>query len=147
MRDTAGPRRSRCFLGRGSLPDGVPAWLYEGEPNRKEPAHAVTDEDEKRVAHRALVDSVRNSAGSTSLEQRARAFAGAGLAPPLDALIGKVLTRADQVTDADFDAAKAAGFSEDELFELVVCAAVGRSARLYEAGLAALAAADAGAAE
>lgn len=121
--------------------------MSEGEYNRKEPESAVTDEDEKRTAHRALVDSVRNSAGSASLEQRAHAFAGAGLPPPLDALIGKVVTRADQVTDADFAAAKAAGFSEDELFELVVCAAVGRSARLYEAGLAALAAADAGAAE
>ncbi|MEV3963802.1 hypothetical protein AB0M34_23415 [Nocardia sp. NPDC050193] len=104
----------------------------------------MTDEDEKRVAHRALVDSVRNGPGSASLDQRAQAFAGVGLPPPLDALIGKVVTRADQVTDADFDAAKAAGFSEDQLFELVVCAAVGRSARLYEAGLAALAAADAG---
>jgi hypothetical protein len=32
-----------------------------------------------------------------------------------------------------------AGFGEDELFELVICAAVGQSARLYDAGLAALA--------
>jgi hypothetical protein len=41
--------------------------------------------------------------------------------------------------DADFAAARAAGFTEDELFELVICAAVGQSARLYDAGLAALA--------
>jgi hypothetical protein len=39
--------------------------------------------------------------------------------------------------------AKASGFSEDQLFELVICAAVGQSARLYEAGLAALAEATA----
>lgn len=45
------------------------------------------------------------------------------------------------MTDADLAAAKASGFSEDELFELVVCAAVGQSSRLYTAGLAALAAA------
>jgi hypothetical protein len=44
-----------------------------------------------------------------------------------------------QVTDADFAAARAAGFTEDELFELVICAAVGQSGRLYDAGLAALA--------
>jgi hypothetical protein len=31
------------------------------------------------------------------------------------------------------------GFSEDQLFELVIAAAVGQSTRLYEAGLAALA--------
>jgi hypothetical protein len=43
------------------------------------------------------------------------------------------------VTEADFAAAKASGLSEDQLFELVVCAAVGQSTRQYEAGLAALA--------
>ena len=47
--------------------------------------------------------------------------------------------RPTQVTDADFAAARAAGFSEDQLFELVICAAVGQSARLYDTGLAALA--------
>ncbi len=57
---------------------------------------------------------------------------------------GKVATRPTQVTDADFEAARAAGFSEDEVFELVICAAVGQSARLYNAGLAALADAVAG---
>jgi alkylhydroperoxidase family enzyme len=57
----------------------------------------------------------------------------------LHALIGKVATRPAQITDADFAAAKASGFSEDQLFELVVSAAVGQAARLYEAGLAALA--------
>jgi alkylhydroperoxidase family enzyme len=57
----------------------------------------------------------------------------------LHALIGKVATRPAQVTDADFAAAKAAGFSEDQIFELMISAAVGQSARMYEAGLAALA--------
>ncbi|MGA6207510.1 hypothetical protein [Nocardia testacea] len=107
----------------------------------------MTDRDEKQTAHRALVDSVLTGAGSASPEQRARAFAGAGLPPPVDTLIDKVVTHPGRITDADFGSAKAAGFSEDQLFELVICAAVGRSARLYAAGLAALAAADAGAAE
>ena len=57
----------------------------------------------------------------------------------MDTLIDKVAKRPTQVTEADFAAAKASGVSEDELFELVICAAVGQSARLYEAGLAALA--------
>jgi alkylhydroperoxidase family enzyme len=59
-------------------------------------------------------------------------------------LLGKVARTPTQVTDADFAAARAAGFSEDELFELVICAAVGQAARLYDAGLAALAVAVAG---
>jgi hypothetical protein len=99
----------------------------------------VVDEDRKQAAHRALVDRVLNGEGRASAEQRARAFANDGLSPPLDALIGKVAEAPAQVTQEDLAAAKASGCTEDELFELVVCAAVGVSARLYEAGLAALA--------
>jgi hypothetical protein len=99
----------------------------------------VADEDKERAAYRALVDRVLNGDGRASAEQRARAFGNDGLAPPLDALIDKVANRPVQVTDADFAAAKASGFSEDQLFELVICAAVGQSTRLYDAGLAALA--------
>jgi alkylhydroperoxidase/carboxymuconolactone decarboxylase family protein YurZ len=99
----------------------------------------VPDGDKKRAAHQALVDGVLNAAGSASPQRRALAFSNEGLPPPLQALIGKVTTRPARVTDADFAAAKASGCTEDELFELVVCAAVGQSARLYEAGLAALA--------
>jgi alkylhydroperoxidase family enzyme len=99
----------------------------------------VPDEDKKRAAHQALVDRVLNGEGRASAEQRARAFGNDGLPPPLNALIGKVATRPAQVTDADFAAAKASGCSEDQLFELVICAAVGQSARMYEAGLSALA--------
>jgi hypothetical protein len=95
--------------------------------------------DKKRAAHQALVDRVLNGEGRASAELRARAFAGDGLSPPLDALIGKVALRPAQVTEEDLAAVKAAGHTEDELFELVVCAAVGVSARLYDAGLAALA--------
>ena len=99
----------------------------------------MPDEDKKRAAHRALVDRVLNGEGRASAQQRASAFDNDGLAPPLDALIGKVVDRPVRVAEADFAAAKASGLSEDQLFELVVCAAVGQSARLYEAGLAALA--------
>ncbi len=46
-------------------------------------------------------------------------------------------------TDGDIAAVKAAGFSDDQTFELVVCAAVGEATRQYQSGLAALAAAAA----
>lgn len=96
-------------------------------------------EDRKRAAYRALEDRILDGEGRASPEQRARAFSNAGLSQPLDGLLGKVATNPTRVTDADFAAARAAGFSEDELFELVICAAVGQTARLYDAGLAALA--------
>ena len=99
----------------------------------------MPDEDKKRAAHRALVDRILNGAGRASAQQRARAYGNDRPSPPLDTLIGKVATSPVQVTEADFAAAKASGVSEDQLFELVICAAVGQSTRLYEAGLAALA--------
>ena len=99
----------------------------------------VPEEDKKRAAHRALVDRILNAEGRASAQQRAQAFGNADMFLPLGTLISKVATRPAQVTDADFAAAQAAGFTEDQLFELVIAAAVGQSARLYEAGLAALA--------
>jgi hypothetical protein len=99
----------------------------------------MPDEDIKQAMYRALVERVLNGEGRASAEQRIRAFGNVGLAAPLDALVGKVVTRPVRVTEADFAAAKAAGFSEDQIFELVVCAAVGESTRLYESGLATLA--------
>jgi hypothetical protein len=95
-------------------------------------------EDQKRAAHQALVDRVLTGDGKAPAEQRARAFNNEGLTAPLDTLISKVAERPTQVTEADLAAAKAVGYTEDQLFELVVCAAVGQSTRLYEAGLAAL---------
>jgi hypothetical protein len=103
----------------------------------------MPDEDSKRAAHQALVDRVLTGEGKASAQSRARAFGNEGLTPPLDSLMDKVATRPAQVTDADFAAAKSSGLSEDQLFELVICAAVGQSTRLYEAGLAALAEATA----
>lgn len=98
----------------------------------------LTD-DKKRAAFRALEDRILNGEGRAPAQQRAGAFGNAGLTAPLEGLLGKVAAGPAQVTDADFAAARAAGFSDDELFELVICAAVGQTARLYDAGLAALA--------
>ena len=103
----------------------------------------MSGEDGKHTAHRALVNHLLTVAGSTTPEQRAHAFDNHDVPAELHSLIDKVVTNPAQISDADFAVAKAAGYSEDDLFELVVCAAVGHSARLYEAGLAALAQATA----
>jgi hypothetical protein len=95
-------------------------------------------EDPKRASYRALTDRILKGDGSASHDLRLRAFKNADLPESLHRLLEKVATRPTQVTDADFAASVAEGFSEDQLFELVICAAVGQSSRLYEAGLAAL---------
>jgi len=100
-------------------------------------------EDTKHSIHQALVNRLRHGPGHAQAEQRARAFDNAEAPQPLRALLEKVATQSAHVTDADFAAAMEAGFTDDQLFELVICAAVGQATRQYDAGLAALAEATA----
>jgi alkylhydroperoxidase family enzyme len=100
--------------------------------------------DGKRAAHQALVDRVVRGPGTMTGQQREAAFANADVDPALQPLIGKVATAPTRITDADFDQARAAGFTEDQLFEVVVAAAVGQSSRMYASALAALDEAAAG---
>jgi hypothetical protein len=80
-------------------------------------------------ARKALVARILEGDGKASPAQRRAAFDNAGLAEPLRTLIDKVAKRAHQVTDADIAAARALGISEDQIFELVVCAAIGQATR------------------
>ena len=95
---------------------------------------------------KALVARILAGDGKASHAQRRAAFDGAGLAAPLNTLIDKVAKRAYTVTDEDVAAAIASGLSEDQIFEIVVCAAIGQATRQYDAAVAALQAAT-GAAE
>ena len=49
-----------------------------------------------------------------------------------------------RVTDEDFTAARQSGLSEDQVFEIVVCGAIGEATRQYDGALAALEAATSG---
>jgi hypothetical protein len=93
----------------------------------------------KRAAHQVLVSRVLEGDGRASHAERRAAFDDAGLAPPLRILIDKVARRPTQVTDDDITNVKASGLSEDQIFELVICAAVGQATRQYETALIALA--------
>ena len=101
----------------------------------------MPSDDPKRSLQRLLVDRILHGPGRAPADQRARAFADTDLPEPLRPLLDKVATASAHVTDADLAAATQAGFTDEQVFELVICAAVGASTRQYEAGLAALAAA------
>jgi hypothetical protein len=92
----------------------------------------------KEAVERAL-----HGAGKASGNARRAAFDNANVPEAGRALLDKVTKTAWKVTDDDVAAAKKAGLSEDEIFELVVCAAYGQSTRQLDAALAALDAADA----
>jgi len=91
-----------------------------------------------RQAREALVSRILEGAGKASPSERRAAFDDSGLSEPLGGLVDKVARHADRVTDADINAARAAGHSEDQIFEIVVCAAIGHATRQYDAALAAL---------
>lgn len=94
---------------------------------------------EYQQLYQRLIDRILKGDGRSEKQQRQAAFDNAGLPQPLDILINKVAYEAYKVTDADIVAAKNAGVSDDQLFELIICAAAGQSSRQYESGLAALA--------
>ena len=100
--------------------------------------------DEKRTAHSAVVARILDGDGRTSRAQRRAAFDDAVAGEPLQTMIGRVAREPARITDADIAQVKQSGLSEDEVFELVVCAAVGQATRQYESALAALAEATAG---
>jgi alkylhydroperoxidase family enzyme len=93
-----------------------------------------------RQAREALVQRILKGKGTASRAQRRAAFDNTGLVAPLSTLIEKVATRSNKVTDEDIKVARASGLSEDQIFELLVCAAVGQATREYETALRELAA-------
>ena len=94
-----------------------------------------------RQARKAVVAGILEGNGKASPAQRRAAFNNTGLAEPISTLIDKVARQAYTVTDGDIAAVRATGLSEDQIFEIVVCAAIGQATRQYDAALAALEAA------
>ena len=88
-----------------------------------------------------LVRRILEGVGKASSAERQAAFNNSGLAGPPGALADKVARHAYGVTDGDINAARKSGLSEDQIFEIVVCAAIGHASRQYDVALAALEAA------
>ena len=89
-------------------------------------------------ARQTLLARILEGGGEASRAQRRSAFDNSGLAGPLAALVDTVARNAHAVADADIAAAQASGLSEDQIFEIVICAAIGEATRQHDAALAAL---------
>ena len=87
---------------------------------------------------KALIAGALEGSGVAGRILRRAAFDNLGLSKPTSTLIGKVVHHASMVLDEDIVAVRASGLSEDEIFELVVCAAIGQAARQYNVALRAL---------
>ncbi|MFL5589577.1 MAG: hypothetical protein ACJ8DI_18275 [Ktedonobacteraceae bacterium] len=98
----------------------------------------------------ALIDAVLNSPGETdpglrhAVEAQSAQLSGCpsqhgGHVPQeLVPYIKKVALHAYRITDKDFEALRGVGYSEDEIFELTLSAALGAGMARLECGLAAL---------
>jgi alkylhydroperoxidase family enzyme len=98
----------------------------------------ITNEQE------SLVRRILEGDGRAPLAQRRAAFDNSGLTGPLRTLTEKVAKHAYKITDEDIAAARSSGLTEDQIFELAVCAAVGQATRQNETAVAALEAATGG---
>ena len=91
-----------------------------------------------RGARRALVSRILEAGGKASPSLRMAAFSNSGLAEPLDVVVDKVATDANAITDDDISAVKRSGLNEDQIFEIMVCAAIGQATRQYDSAIEAL---------
>lgn len=91
-----------------------------------------------KQAREALVRRILEGSGNTSTSDRRAAFNLSGLDGPLTTLAEKVAMHACTVSDEDIAAARRSGLSEDQVFEIAVCAAVGQACRQHDNALAAL---------
>jgi len=93
--------------------------------------------DPHAIPRHNVIKRVLDGAGVATPSRRRVAFDGKDAPPDLQALIDKVEAHAYRVTDDDLRQLQAK-YSDDELFEIIVAAALGASERRLLAGLAAL---------
>ena len=91
-----------------------------------------------KAARAALLARILEGDGTASPAQRRAAFDNAADGAPWRTLVQKTAVQSCRTTDDDISAARSAGLSEDQIFELAVCAAVGQATRQHDAALAAL---------
>jgi len=94
-------------------------------------------DDRFEAGRRALEEAVLRGPGVTDPELRRRIAERREIPADLVALVDKIERHAYTVTDEDLAAAKTK-YSEDELFEIVVAAALGSALQRLHAGLRAL---------
>lgn len=94
-------------------------------------------DDRHQAARRKLEHAVLSGPGHLEPDVRAALASGEGVPEELRALAGKVAREAYRVTDADFGPPRSR-YTEDQLFEAVVSAAVGAARLRLDAALRAL---------
>ncbi len=93
--------------------------------------------DTKRAKADHLRECVLSGPGAATAADREAASRGVGEGP-VGAYVAKVYRQATEVADQDVEALRAAGFSDDRIFELTVAAATGAGFRRLDVVLSLL---------
>jgi alkylhydroperoxidase family enzyme len=99
---------------------------------------APTEDDPFRDAREALEAAAFEGPGHTDPGLRRAAAAGRGLPPALQGYVDTVRRHAYRVRDEDVEALRREGYSEDQIYEITVCAALGAAGERLRAALRAL---------
>jgi hypothetical protein len=106
-------------------------------PSQLAPAKGGLINDPHAELRDRVLDTVLRGPGVTEPGTRAAAAAGSGVPNDLKPLIDKIQQNAYKVSDEDV-AKLAATYSEDEMFEIIVSAALGAAEKRLRTGLSVL---------
>jgi hypothetical protein len=88
--------------------------------------------------HNKLRHAVLDAPATADAALRRAAYYGEGLAEPLSGYVDKLRRHAYRVQDHDIEQMLDAGYSEDQIFEVTIAAALGAGDARLRAGLSAL---------
>lgn len=95
-------------------------------------------EDSHAASVEALRAAVLDGAATTDRATRSAAASGGPLPDPLGAYVAKVREQSYRVGDEDIGGLRAAGFDEEQIFELTVATALGAALHRLDTGLRAV---------
>ena len=88
--------------------------------------------------HKKLRYAVLDAPATADATLRLAAYCGEGLAEPLSGYVEKLRQHAYRVQDDDIEQVHDAGYSEDQIFEVTIAAALGAGDARLRVGLSAL---------
>jgi alkylhydroperoxidase family enzyme len=101
-------------------------------------AGAAVSADPHAADMRRLAEAVLTGPGTLDPSIRRAAAEEAAVPEALHSYLDKVARHAYKVTDEDTEALRAAGYSDDQIFEATVSCALGACLRRLDAGLSAI---------
>lgn len=112
--------------------------MGSGEAKAPSASTAAALADPHAANMQRLVDAVLAGPGTLDPNTRRAAAGGADVPEALRGYLDKVARHAYKVTDEDVVGLRAAGYSEDQIFEATVSCALGACLHRLEAGLGAI---------